>query len=128
MANSVYQVNKGINRPIEFRGLRAQYIGYLAAGLVFLLLLFAGMYLARVPLLLCLLVILLSGAALFAGVYHLNKTYGEHGLLKKFACRSIPRYIRLSTRKTFRFLSSTPHNQHNQKPLTRKEDTHGTAD
>ncbi|TXK33760.1 DUF4133 domain-containing protein [Pontibacter qinzhouensis] len=101
MANSVYPINKGINRPIEFRGLRAQYIGYLAAGLVFLLLLFAGLYLARVPLLLCLPLILLLGFALFTGVYHLNKTYGEHGLLKKFARRSIPRYIRLSTRRTF---------------------------
>nr|WP_255474316.1 DUF4133 domain-containing protein [Pontibacter qinzhouensis] len=113
---------------MEFRGLRAQYIGYLAAGLVVLLLLFAGMYLARVPLLLCLLVILLSGAALFTGVYHLNRTYGEHGLVKRFARRGIPRYVRLSTRSTFMFLTSTPYNQHHSKPLTGKEDTHGTAD
>ena len=31
MAEKVYHINKGINRPIEFRGLKAQYIGYLAA-------------------------------------------------------------------------------------------------
>ncbi|MDB5129720.1 DUF4133 domain-containing protein, partial [Mucilaginibacter sp.] len=36
-----YQINKGINRPIEFKGLKAQYIGYLGSGLVALLILFA---------------------------------------------------------------------------------------
>ncbi|MBC7536286.1 MAG: DUF4133 domain-containing protein, partial [Ferruginibacter sp.] len=25
MSNSVYQINKGINKPIEFKGLKAQY-------------------------------------------------------------------------------------------------------
>jgi hypothetical protein len=29
--NSVYKINKGINKPIEFKGLKAQYIGYLGA-------------------------------------------------------------------------------------------------
>ena len=37
MANSVYQINKGINRSIEFKGLRAQYIWYLGGGVVALL-------------------------------------------------------------------------------------------
>ncbi|MEO7488719.1 MAG: DUF4133 domain-containing protein [Ferruginibacter sp.] len=26
MSNSVYQINKGINKSIEFKGLKAQYI------------------------------------------------------------------------------------------------------
>lgn len=34
MSNSVYQINKGINKPIEFKGLKAQYIWYLGGGLV----------------------------------------------------------------------------------------------
>ncbi|HMT97439.1 MAG TPA: DUF4133 domain-containing protein, partial [Ferruginibacter sp.] len=33
MSNSVYQINKGINRSIEFKGLKAQYIWYLGGGL-----------------------------------------------------------------------------------------------
>ena len=32
MSNSVYKVNKGINKPIEFRGLKAQYIWWLGGG------------------------------------------------------------------------------------------------
>lgn len=27
MSNIVYQINKSINKPIEFKGLKAQYIG-----------------------------------------------------------------------------------------------------
>jgi hypothetical protein len=34
---SVYQINKGVGKPIVFRGLKAQYIAYLAVGLVVLL-------------------------------------------------------------------------------------------
>lgn len=101
MATSVYHINKGINRPIEFRGLKAQYIGYLAIGLVVLLLLFTLLYLAGVNLFLCLTIIFLCGGALFTGVYHLNKTYGQYGLLKKFARYSIPSCIRITSRNLF---------------------------
>jgi hypothetical protein len=48
MATSVYRINKGINKPIEFKGLKAQYIGYLAAGLVLPLVMFAVMYIGTV--------------------------------------------------------------------------------
>jgi hypothetical protein len=101
MATSVYRINKGINRPLEFRGLRAQYIGYLAVGLVALLLGFTLLYLAGVSLLLCTATVFLSGGALFWGVYRLNRTYGQHGLLKKFARRSVPRCVRVRSRKLF---------------------------
>lgn len=105
MATSVYRINKGINRPLEFKGLRAQYIAYLAAGLVALLLLFTFLYLVGTPLLVCLPVILLLGGALFAGVYHLNKTFGEHGLGKRLARRRIPDFLRLRSRALFLHLS-----------------------
>jgi len=114
MANSVYQINKGINKPIEFKGLRAQYIGYLAVGLVFLLLLFTALYLAGLDLFACLMLIFLLGGALFGGVYHLNKTYGQYGLLKKLARRSLPAAVRFTSRKAFT-------------NLNRKEDHHGST-
>ena len=44
MTNSVYKINKGINKPIEFKGLKAQYIWWLGGGIVCLLLLFAILY------------------------------------------------------------------------------------
>ena len=54
MASSVYQINKGINKPIEFKGLKAQYIWYLGGGLVALLILFAIIYIAGVNMFICL--------------------------------------------------------------------------
>ncbi|SIT95227.1 protein of unknown function [Pontibacter indicus] len=101
MATSVYTINKGINRPIEFKGLKAQYIAYLAVGLVALLLLFTALFLAGVPLPVCLPLILLAGGGLFAGTYHLNRTYGQYGLLKRLARRRLPACVRLTSRNVF---------------------------
>ncbi len=94
MANSVYQINKGINKPIEFRGLKAQYIWYLGGGLVILLILFAIMYIAGVNIFLCLVIIFSLGTGLFLYVYRLSRTYGEHGLMKKMARKAVPKVIK----------------------------------
>nr|MBA4141281.1 DUF4133 domain-containing protein [Segetibacter sp.] len=79
MSNSVYSINKNINKPIEFKGLKAQYIWYLGFGLVALLLLFAIMYITGVNAFICLGVILLMGTMLFIQVYRLSHKYGEYG-------------------------------------------------
>ncbi|RYY72263.1 MAG: DUF4133 domain-containing protein [Chitinophagaceae bacterium] len=98
---ALYQINKGINKPIEFKGLKAQYIGYLAVGLVLLLIGFAVMYILGVPVLLCIISILVLGSTLFFKVFSLSHKYGEYGLMKKAAKRSLPRYLKFSTRKLF---------------------------
>lgn len=92
--SSVYQVNKGIDQPVEFRGLRAQYIWWLGGGVVGLLMLFAMMYVVGVNMYVCVLVILLLGLLLFLLVYKMNRQYGEHGLMKKMATKAIPKKIR----------------------------------
>lgn len=48
MNTSVYTINKGINKPVEFKGLKAQYIWYLGGGLIMLLILFAILYICGV--------------------------------------------------------------------------------
>lgn len=35
---TVYPINRGVNRSLEFKGIKAQYVIYLALGLVLLLL------------------------------------------------------------------------------------------
>lgn len=97
----VYQINKGINKPIEFKGLKAQYIGYLGAGLVALLILFAVLYLTGVPVYVCLALILLLGALLFYQVYRLCNKYGQYGLMKRSAKDYLPRYLKFNSRKVF---------------------------
>ena len=101
MANSVYQINKGINKSIEFRGLKAQYIWYLAAGLIGLLILFAVLYFIGLNTFICLGIILVAGTFLFMYIYRLSNTYGEYGMLKKIARRSIPDVVKSNSRKHF---------------------------
>jgi cell division protein FtsW (lipid II flippase) len=101
MATSVYTINKGINKPIEFRGLKAQYIGYLGVGLLTLLILFAALYISGVNMFICLALILILGTALFMTVYHLSAKYGQYGLLKKAAKRSIPERLTCNSRHVF---------------------------
>jgi hypothetical protein len=98
---ALYQINKGINKPIEFKGLKAQYIGYLAVGLVLLLIGFAVMYIVGVPVIPCVLIISILGSSLFYQVFKLSHKYGEHGLMKKAAKRYLPHYLKFTTRNIF---------------------------
>ena len=99
MGNSVYKINKGINKPIEFRGLKAQYIWYLGIGLVVLLIVFAVLYIVGINTYLCLFVTLIFGAGLFMQVTRLSNKYGEHGMMKKFARSKLPRILYCHSRK-----------------------------
>jgi hypothetical protein len=101
MSNSVYSINKNINKPIEFKGLKAQYIWYLGGGLVLLLLLFVILYVGGLNTFICLGVILVLGAMLFMYVYGLSAKYGEHGMMKKLAKKKMPKKIKVYSRKTF---------------------------
>ena len=96
-AERPYIINKGVNKPIEFRGLKAQYIYYLAIGLAVLLILFCVLYISGVPVYLELLLILLLGAGLFTGVTKLSHRFGEHGLKKLLNSRKLPTAIRPAT-------------------------------
>jgi Flp pilus assembly protein TadB len=112
MANSVYKINKGINKPIEFKGLKAQYIWYLGGGFVVLLILFVAMYLLGVNTYVCLIVIVISGTVLFIRVQRLSHKYGEYGMMKKVALKAIPKVIKCNSRsiKAFRTISKAASN------------------
>lgn len=99
--SSVYKINKGINKPIEFKGLKAQYIAYLAVGLIALLILFAVLYISGVNMFVCLGLIGVLGTTLFMTVYRMSDTYGQYGLIKKMAKRSLPVFLKASSRKLF---------------------------
>jgi hypothetical protein len=101
MSNSVYKINKGVNKAVEFRGLKAQYIVYLAAGLIGLLLLFSCLYLVGVNVFVCVGLVLTGGSLVFFLVYRMSHRYGEHGLMKKWARRRIPRLLKAISRKPF---------------------------
>lgn len=101
MPTSVYTINKGINKPIEFKGLKAQYIWYLGGGLLALLILFAILYICGMNTFVCLGIIIISGTALFVQIYKLSHKYGQHGMMKTLAKRNVPGVVKSYSRKVF---------------------------
>lgn len=99
--SSIYQINKGVSKPIVFRGLKAQYIAYLAIGLVFLLIGFVILYMCGLSLWIILPTILGSGTTLFLTVFRLSNRFGEHGLMKHFAKKQLPDYLKFRSRQLF---------------------------
>ncbi|ANH81695.1 hypothetical protein A8C56_12500 [Niabella ginsenosidivorans] len=98
---SVYQINRGVNQPVMFKGLKAQYIWYLGGGLVILLVFFAVLYICGVNMFICLGIIFTSGGILFKKVYGMSRKYGEHGLMKKLGKRQVPELIKNNSREVF---------------------------
>jgi len=99
--SSVYKINKGVSKPIVFKGLKAQYIGYLAVGLVLLLIAFAVLYISGLSLFLVLPIIVISALGLFISTSRLSKAFGEHGLMKYLAKKGLPSAIRFRSRRLF---------------------------
>jgi len=98
---TVYQINKGVNASMEFRGLKAQFIWYLGGGLLILLVLFAILYICGINPYLCVVVVLGGGVCLFLYVYRLNNKYGEHGMMRVKAKKYLPKVLRCITRERF---------------------------
>lgn len=101
MANIVYTINKGINAPIEFKGLKAQYIWYLGGGIVVLMILFSVLYFIGIPSLGCVGIVGAAGSGLVIKIYAMSKKYGEHGLMKALARKQVPKAVRINSRKVF---------------------------
>ena len=102
MSNSVYQINKGINQSIEFKGLKAQYIWYLGGGVVTLMILFAILYVIGLPSLVCVGLIGTAGAFLVFKIYRMSNKYGEYGMMKALARKQIPKCIKVYSRAVFK--------------------------
>lgn len=101
MSNSVYQINKGINQSIQFKGLKAQYIWYLGGGVIALMILFAILYIAGVPSFICIGIIGISGTLWVLKTYKMSHKYGEYGMMKALAKRQIPKAVKSRSRKIF---------------------------
>ena len=104
MNNSIYTINKGINKSIEFRGLRAQYIWYFGGMVVILLVFFAVLYIAGLNTYICLTLI---GSAATGGcikIFALSRRYGEYGLMKAMAKKRVPTILKSYSRKLFQHL------------------------
>ena len=88
-----YPVNKGAGNPVEFKGLKSQYLFVFAGGLAMVLLMVVFLYLTGVDQWICLSFGILSGSLLVWVIFRLNARYGEHGLMKLLAEKRHPRYL-----------------------------------
>lgn len=98
-----YNINKGIGRTVEFKGLKAQYLFIFAGGLLGVLVFVMVMYMAGVYTYLCLFLGITTSSILIWQTFSLNRRYGEHGLMKLGAKKRHPKYI-ISRRSASRFL------------------------
>jgi hypothetical protein len=88
-----YNINKGIGRTVEFKGLKAQYLFIFAGGLLATLILVMILYMAGVNSYICLFLGAGGASLIVWQTFSLNKKYGEHGLMKVSAKKRHPRYI-----------------------------------
>ena len=88
-----YPINKGIGRSVEFQGLKSQYLFIFAGGLLALFVLFVILYMVGVNQWICIGFGGTSASILVWQTFSLNRKYGEHGLMKRSALRSHPRYL-----------------------------------
>lgn len=101
MAAKIFQINRGINRPIEFRGLKGQYIGWLAACVVGTLVGFGVLYACGISLYICTPLALGLGGWVASRVFQMSRKFGQHGLMKRGARRRMPVALLSSSRKVF---------------------------
>ena len=106
-----YPINKGIGRPVEFKGLKAQYLFIFCGGLLALFVLFVILYMVGIDQWVCIGFGVTCASVLVWVTFRLNAKYGEWGLMKLQALRRHPRYI--INRK--RFLRLIIHNLKNRK-------------
>lgn len=88
-----YPINKGIGRSVEFQGLKSQYLFIFAGGLLALFVLFVILYMAWGNQWICIGFGGTAASVLVWQTFSLNRKYGEHGLMKRSALHSHPRYL-----------------------------------
>lgn len=82
-----WEINKGIGRSVEFKGLKAQYLFIFAGGLLAVFLVTVILYLCNVDQVLCLVMGVLGATVVVWQTFSMNSKYGEHGLMKRGAVR-----------------------------------------
>ena len=97
-----YNINKGIGKSVEFKGLKSQYLFIFAGGLLAVFVVFIILYMAGVSQWFCIGFGVIAALMLVWLTFALNARYGESGLMKLMAKKQHPRY--LINRKIFRRL------------------------
>lgn len=90
---ATFNVHKGVDKPIEFKGLQSQYLFIFAGGVIVLLIGITLMVMVGIDQTLCIGIAVLWISVLTGITFHLNRRYGEYGLMKLAARKRCPRRI-----------------------------------
>ncbi len=88
-----YNINKGIGKSVEFKGLKAQYLFIFATGLLAVFIVFVIMYMVGLDQWVCIGFGVIAASVLVWMTFNLNSKYGEHRLMKLMAVKQHPRYL-----------------------------------
>ena len=100
---SDFEINKGVGREVEFKGLRAQYLFIFAFGLLAVFVVFVIMYTAGIGQWTCIGFGVSAATSVVWLTFSLNRRFGSHGLMKLLAARQHPRRI-LSRKRITRLI------------------------
>lgn len=104
---TVFEINKGINRSVMFKGVKAQYILYLVIAVLLLLFLFAILYFLGCNIYIILAIVIPLGAFIISYIQRMSNKYGASGLAKKLAQQRLPGIISSRTRTLFTQLNNS---------------------
>ena len=104
-----WEINKGVGRTVEFKGLKAQYLFLFAGGLLATFLLVVVCYMCGMDQYLCLGLGATGATLVVWQTFSLNRRFGRYGLMKRAAVSMHPRYLlnRRSVRHILHCLKST---------------------
>lgn len=88
-----WEINKGVGRSVEFKGLKAQYLFLFAGGLLGTFIAVVVLYLIGVNQVVCLVIGLMGATIVVWQTFAMNRKYGQYGLMKRRAIKSHPRYL-----------------------------------
>ena len=88
-----WEINKGVGRTVEFKGLKAQYLFLFAGGLLAVFILVFILYLCGVSQIACLVIGVVGATLVVWQTFAMNRKYGQYGLMKKGSVRMHPRYL-----------------------------------
>ncbi|HEY4062368.1 MAG TPA: DUF4133 domain-containing protein [Puia sp.] len=101
MSPTIYSINRGINRPLQFRGLKAQYILYAGGMVLGNLLLYAILFISGLSSWVCLPLCGGLGVAGIGWCFRCSRIYGEFGWRKKRIAAMVPTVLRCASRRLF---------------------------
>ena len=94
---ATYQVNRGVGKPVEFFGLRSQYVIYFVF-LVLLVLLFSFILTILLNVMGALLIGIIAFLLAICSCFKLNNKFGEHGLMQLMASKKVVKHISVTKR------------------------------